>query len=303
LKTIVVLGGGGFLAGHIERHYRSLGWRVVSIGRGAISRGDHLQHAWNLPHPEFAHLLAVEQPQICVNAAGRASVPASIVEPLADFEASTVLNFRILDDLRRRSPATVYIHLSSAAVYGDPVDLPMREDATIAPISPYGWHKRISEMVLEEHARQFGMHTASLRIFSTYGAGLKRQVVWDLASRAIAHPDQPLLLQGCPMDSRDFINGSDVARAVQSVVERGELVGECYNVASGTETPVYEIAALVLRLLGRSSQIEFDEQRRAGNPSRWHADISKLRSLGFSPRFGLEDGVRQVIDEIELVPS
>src|SRR5262249_52407342 len=163
------------------------------------------------------------------------------------------------------------------------------------PISPYGWHKRVTEMILEEHARQFGMHTASLRIFSTYGAGLKRQVVWDLASRAVARPDQPLLLQGCPTDSRDFINGSDVARVVQSGVERGELGGECYNVASGAETPVYEIAALVLRLLGRSSQIEFDGKRRVGNPSRWHADIGKVRSLGFSPRITLHDGVRQVV--------
>jgi UDP-glucose 4-epimerase len=156
-------------------------------------------------------------------------------------------------------------------------------------------------MVLEEHARQFGMPTASLRIFSAYGAGLKRQVVWDLVSRAVAHSDQPLLLQGCPVDSRDFINGSDVARAVQLVAERGALAGECYNVAFGTETPVYEIAALVLRLLGRSAGIEFDGQRRAGNPSRWHADISKIRSLGFSPRVGLEDGVREVIDKIGLI--
>ena len=300
MSTIVVLGSGGFLAGHIERHYRGLGWRIVSIGRGVISSGDELQHAWNLPHSEFTHLLAVEQPQICVNAAGRASVPASVVEPMADFETSTALNFRILDDLRRRSPATVYIHLSSAAVYGDPVALPVREDAEIAPISPYGWHKRLSEMVLEEHARLFGMHTASLRIFSTYGTGLKRQVVWDLISRAIAHPDQPLMLQGCPVDSRDFIHASDVACAVQTVVERGKLSGECYNVASGIETPLSEIAALVLRLLGRSARIEFDGRRRPGNPSRWHAEISKVCSLGFSPRVGLEDGIGQLIEEIML---
>ena len=300
MKTIVVLGGGGFLAGHIQQHYRSLGWRVISIGRGADASCGDVHHRWDLPHSEFAHLLAVERPQICVNAAGRSSVLASVVEPLADFEASTVLTFQVLNDLRRRSPSTIYIHLSSAAVYGDPVALPIREDAEIAPISPYGWHKRISEIVLEEHARQFGMHVASLRTFSAYGAGLRRQVVWDLASRAVAHPDQPLVLQGSPIDSRDFIHGGDVARAVQMVVERGKLSGECYNVASGTETPLREIAALILCLLGRSSQIKFDGQRRSGNPSRWHADISKLRSLGFSPVLGLEEGIGQIIEKVML---
>src|SRR5271166_2032435 len=128
MSTIIVLGGGGFLAGHIEQHFKSLGWRVVSVGReAALSHGD-ARHVWNLPHPEFAHLLAVEEPDLCVNAAGRASVPASMVEPLADFQTSTLLNYKILDDLRRRSPSTTYIHLSSAAVYGNPAKLPVRED-------------------------------------------------------------------------------------------------------------------------------------------------------------------------------
>lgn len=196
MSTIVILGGGGFLAGHIARHYRELGWRVVSVGRAAGSAHGDVRHVWHLPHAEFAHLLAVEQPGLCVNAAGQASVPASMVEPLGDFQTSTLLNYQVLDDLRRSSPATRYIHLSSAAVYGNPAILPVREDAPLAPISPYGWHKRISEQVLAEHAGLFGMRTASIRIFSAYGAGLRRQVIWELAKRAVADPDRPLRVEG-----------------------------------------------------------------------------------------------------------
>jgi UDP-glucose 4-epimerase len=299
VSTIVVLGGGGFLAGHIERHFKRLGWRVVSIGREAAASHSDVRHAWNLPHQEFAYLLAIERPEACVNAAGGASVPASMVEPLADFETSTLLNFRALDDLRRRSPSTAYIHLSSAAVYGDPARLPVAEDAEIAPISPYGWHKRLSEIVLEEHSRMFGMRTASLRIFSAYGAGLRRQVVFDVASRAIAEPSRPIVLFGRPEDSRDFVHGSDVAEAVQVVVERGQLNGECYNVAAGVETRVYDLAFLVLQLLGRRDEITFDGQPRPGNPSRWRADVSKLRALGFSPGIVLEEGIAEVINEVK----
>jgi UDP-glucose 4-epimerase len=298
VSTILILGGGGFLAGHIQRRYRALGWRVVSVGREAGAAAGEVRHAWSLPHPELAHLLAVEQPDICVNAAGRASAPASMVEPLADFEASTLLNFHILDDLRRRSPGTVFIHLSSAAVYGDPACLPITEDAPVAPISPYGWHKRLSEMVVEEHARQFSLRGASLRIFSAYGPGLRRQVVWDLISRAVANPDGPLVLQGLAEDSRDFIHGADVAAALQTIVERGELVGESYNLASGVETSMGELAALIMRLLGRGPDIAFDAQRRPGNPGRWHADIGRLRALGFAPSLSLESGVRQMVEEV-----
>lgn len=295
MSTIIILGGGGFLAGHIQRRYRQLGWRVVSIGRSAATTEGEVRHAWTLPHPEFARLLAVEQPQICVNAAGRASVPASMLEPLADFEASTLLNFRILDDLRRRSPHTIYIHLSSAAVYGEPSRLPVAETARLAPISPYGWHKRLSELVVEEHSTQFGMSSASLRIFSAYGAGLQRQVVWDVVSRAVAHPEKPLELQGDPLDSRDFVHGSDVAAAIQVIAERGALVGECYNVASGNETTMQQLGGTILRLLGRESELRFDNRRRAGNPGRWQADIGRLASLGFVAERRLEVGIEEII--------
>jgi UDP-glucose 4-epimerase len=298
MSTIIILGGGGFLAGHIARHYQKLGWRVVSVGRAAAAGDGHARHVWNLPHPEFGHLLAVEQPSICVNAAGLASVPASMVEPLADFESSTLLNYRILDDLRRRSPATIYIHLSSAAVYGNSTTLPIDEYAPIAPISSYGWHKRLSEIIMEEHTNLFGLKTASLRIFSAFGAGLQRQVVWDLAVKVHAASSSSLMLQGCPDDSRDFIHGSDVASAITIIAQCGELRGECYNVASGREARINDLAVLIGRLLKRDPILEFDNIRRPGNPGRWHADITKICSLGFEPKMSLEQGAAEVVGEV-----
>jgi len=298
MSTIIILGGGGFLAGHIACHYQKLGWRVVSVGRAAAASVGHARHVWNLPHPEFKHLLVVEQPHICVNAAGRASVPASTVEPLADFESSTLLDYRILDDLRRCSPATIYILLSSAAVYGNPSTLPVDEDAPIAPISPYGWHKRLSEVLLEEHARLFRLKVAALRIFSAFGAGLQRQVVWDLAVKARAASSGHLMLQGCPDDSRDFIHGSDVAAAVDIIAKCGELKAECYNVARGSEVRIKNLAALIARHFGRAPVLEFDNVRRPGNPSRWFADIRKLRALGFAPQMSLEDGIAEIVREV-----
>jgi UDP-glucose 4-epimerase len=297
VSTIFVLGGGGFLAGYIARHYRSQGWRVVLIGRGAaVEAGDSdARHVWQLPHQEFAHLLAVERPQLCVNATGRASVPASVLEPLADFEASTTVNFRILDDLRRRSPETIYIHLSSAAVYGNPVRLPVHEDAEIAPISPYGWHKRLSEIVIEEHATLFGMRAASLRIFSAYGEGLHRQVIWDLISKMRAAASGPVEILGLPEDTRDFIHAADVAAALAAVVEHGALKGECYNAAYGRQVSIRELAELIAARCAQRAAVRFTNVRSPGHPGRWHADISKLRALGFAPGISLERGIDGIL--------
>ena len=299
MKTIVILGGGGFLGNYIARHYRGCGWRVVAVGRGAASADGDVRHVWHLPHAEFAHLIAVEQPDLCVNAAGRASVPASMVEPLDDFQTSTLLNYQVLNDLRRSSSGTRYIHLSSAAVYGNPSTLPVREDAQPAPISPYGWHKQMSEEVLAEHAGLFGMRAASVRIFSAYGAGLRRQVIWDLAKRAIAEPDRPLRVEGRAEDSRDFVHGADIAAAIEAVAERADLRGECYNVGQGEEIRIADLAALVMQLLCRRPEIEFDGVGRPGKPSRWHADISRLSALGFKPQVSLTRGVEEVIGEVK----
>ena len=300
MQSAVILGGGGFLASHIEHYYLRRGWRVISIGRGVrltetFPSGRIVRHAWQLPHPELAALLAVERPTLCVNAAGQASVAASMVEPLTDFSSSTLLNFQILDSLRRQSPNTAYIYLSSAAVYGSPSSLPIAEDAVIAPISPYGWHKRMSEIVLEEHAHLFGIRAASLRIFSAFGVGLRRQVVWELIVRALEHATDPLQLRGDPGDSRDFVHAADVASAVELVANHGSLEGESYNVATGIEMPISQLARSILHILEQQREIVFDNIRAPGNPSRWHADTTRLTALGFRPRIRLEEGLREAI--------
>ncbi len=295
MSVAFVLGAGGFLGGHVARHYRARGWRVVTIGPGDQDETSDLHLAWRLPHAEFARLLAAEKPRLCVNAAGSASVPTSVAEPLADFRANTALNAALLDDLRRHSPATIFLHFSSAAVYGNPAALPIDETAALAPISPYGWHKRLSEMVLEEYAALYGLKTASLRIFSAYGAALRRQVVWDLAARAANLTSGVLSLQGASEDSRDFIHGADVAAAVDCIAERGALAGECYNTANGDEVSIAGLARRVLRACGREAEIRFDNVRRPGNPSRWHADIGRLSALGFTPRVDFGQGVQEVV--------
>lgn len=281
----------------MARRYRSAGWRVVAVGRGAgSSAAADARHVWDLPHRDFGALVATERPDLCVNAAGRSSVPASMEAPLADFEASTSLNYQVLDDLRRLSPRAAFIHLSSAAVYGEPARLPVSEADPPSPISAYGWHRRLSELVAESHARLFGLRTASVRIFSAFGAGLRRQVVWDLARRAQAGAG-PLALRGRADDSRDFIHGADVAEAVAAVAERGDLAGECYNVASGRETPIAELAELILRQLGRAPDLSFDAAPQPGVPHRWRADVSRLAALGFAPSVSLEAGVAEVVRE------
>ena len=159
-------------------------------------------------------------------------------------------------------------------------------------MSPYGFHKRQSELLCEEFARLFAVPATIVRIFSAYGPGLRRQVVWDICRQALAESE--LRLRGTGGESRDFIHASDVARALRKIVESAPCAGEIYNLASGIETTVAELADRILRQLGRAIPVRFDGAQTLGDPLHWRADISRLRSLEWEPRVALEKGLESI---------
>ena len=98
-------------------------------------------------------------------------------------------------------------------------------------------------------------------------------------------------LRGTGGESRDFIHAADVARALRCVVENAPCTGEIYNLASGIETTIAELADRILRQLERSIPVHFDGAQTPGDPLHWRADISRLRALGDEPRVTLERGL------------
>jgi UDP-glucose 4-epimerase len=213
-------------------------------------------------------------------------------DPAADFYASPVLTFELLEAFRRFSPKTKVAYLSSAAVYGDPESLPITEEHATHPVSPYGYHKRLGELLLEEYARIYNLPAFSVRIFSAYGVGLRRQVVWDICERALT--TGRLTLRGTGRESRDFVHAADVVRALATLLEKADGHGEVYNVAAGEETTIAEIAQVLLRSLGLELEPQFDGEMVPGNPHRWRADISRLTALGYTREVPLETGLSSV---------
>jgi UDP-glucose 4-epimerase len=213
-------------------------------------------------------------------------------QPAADFRDTTALTFEILDGLRQNAPGCRFVLLSSAAVYGNPAALPVSEEDSIQPLSPYGYHKRQCELLCEEFSRIYGLKTASVRIFSAYGPGLRRQVVWDICQKILG--TRELKLHGTGSESRDFIHAADVARALSTIVEHADCEGEIYNLASGREVTIAELAGLLLEQLDGAITPAFDGKVRAGDPCNWRADVSRLAALGFTPEIPLEQGVREV---------
>jgi UDP-glucose 4-epimerase len=293
MKTVLITGVTGFIGRYVARLYSDLGWKVVGTGTASEENspiGNLSQYrTLFLPSPELPSLINQVRPEVCVHCAGRASVPLSVSEPADDFNASVASTFNLLEALRKNSPDCHLIYLSSAAVYGNPKTLPISEEYSTRPISPYGFHKSMCEKLCQEFYEIYGLKTSVLRIFSAYGPGLRRQVVWDICYKALT---QPILhLQGTGQESRDFIHVRDVARAIHFVSENSSALGKVFNIASGKETTIQQLTELVMKNLDTQNLINFDGTIPKGTPMNWRADTSLLEKLGFSTEVSLEKGI------------
>ncbi|MEP6667800.1 MAG: NAD-dependent epimerase/dehydratase family protein [Chthoniobacter sp.] len=294
-KTVIITGVAGFLGRHVAQLFAREGWRVVGIDEvppEKVRISDLTYHQVALPDSRLAEVLRAEEPQACIHCAGCASVGLSMDDPAADFRGNVALVFEVLEALRRHAPRCRFLLLSSAAVYGDPATLPVTEKHDVRPLSPYGYHKRQAELLCEEFSRIHGLPTASARIFSAYGPGLRRQVVWDICEKVLSLGK--LALRGTGAESRDFIHATDIAHGLHILTQNAPCEGEIYNLSSGREVTIAELAGLLVARLGSSAKPSFDGRATPGNPLRWRADITKIAALGFAPTVPFESGIDAV---------
>jgi UDP-glucose 4-epimerase len=222
-------------------------------------------------------------PDAIVHAAGTASVGASFATPMDDLRASLLSWANVLDSVRRSGVQPLMFFPSSGAVYGQLDQIPVKEDASLQPISPYGFHKVACELLAREYASCFGQRILVCRLFSLFGEHQRRLLIWELF-RQFAGAEDVVWLQGTGNETRDYLYADDMAAAILSLLEslasdtpRGCF--QVFNVARGVETPVLDLAKQLGRLVAPQKEIRCRGVERSGDPQRWQADISALRSL------------------------
>lgn len=289
---LLVTGALGFIGGSVARHAFERGHEVLGLARPE-DPAPHRAPGFPITHLDgsasLTSILAAHAPDAVLHAAGKASVGASMSAPGDDFEGS-VLTFQALLEAVRASGLRPRVILpSSAAVYGDPGALPVAEDAPAAPISPYGFHKRIAEILADEYAACFGLDVVVARLFSVFGPAQRRLLLWEIYAQ-LAGPGDEAWLDGTGAESRDFLPVSDVAEALIQLADRPRRgrprAAEILNVASGEERTVLEIASAMRDLVAPHKRITCRGHERPGDPKRWRADITRLldRAAPFRPR-------------------
>lgn len=244
---------------------------------------------------DFQEIFINHKFDVCINCSGAANVPFSLEKPYNDFQLNTVNVFKILDAIRRFNPECKYLNMSSAAVYGNPQSLPITEDMPFAPVSPYGIHKQMAEMICGEFYRYWGVRTACIRIFSAYGPGLKKQLLWDLAQKAKSDNSQ-INLFGTGRETRDFIYISDLVALIDCVIKGASFEADVINAANGKQIEIKYIAENMMEALGCDKPIAFSGSNRKGDPLNWEADIEKVKELGYEQKISIKEGIKNYVE-------
>jgi UDP-glucose 4-epimerase len=226
-----------------------------------------------------------------INCSGSGNVAFSIKHSLTDFDLNTRSVKFILEAIRRNIPDAKYIHLSSAAVYGMPEILPLKETAKLKPISPYGYHKLMSEIICEEYNVLHGISISIVRPFSVYGPGLRKQLLWDIYQKGKLSNE--VELWGSGEETRDFIFVEDLAKAIFLVANTNQRDLQLYNLANGVSVTIKIIAEKLFHALRWNRQLSFNGFTREGDPRFWQADINRLSALSYLPDVDLTTGLEQ----------
>lgn len=302
MSDVLITGAAGFIGGWLARRFADDGAAVagVDIRPAAAHPASPIFVGFDVVDVSeteaFAAVLRRRAPALVIHAAGPASVEASLRDPLADLQAQVGPLAAVLDAMRRLNARARLLVISSAAVYGDPQRLPVHEDDPCAPVSPYGWHKRMLEMMVAEYAQLYGLATCRARIFSTFGPGLRQLAVWDIARRAL---NDDLSVRGTGEERRDFLYVEDVTEAVVRVCAAASFESDIVNIASGESMSIRDVASRIHAQLGKSrGQVSALGAGERGKPTLWRADVARLRGLGFAPRFTFDEGLSRTLNWI-----
>ena len=296
-----ITGAHGFIGRNLARHLASDGHEVIGLGHGAWPRADAKR--WGVSHwvngdiqPGNLRQLAQEHgsPHFVYHLAGGSSVGAAIAGPLEDFARSVTTTAEVLDWIRLESPQTCLIAASSAAVYGAGHDGPMPESLGGTPASPYGYHKLLMEHLCRSYASTYGTRVALPRMFSVFGAGLRKQLLWDICTQLSAGSHH-VELGGTGDELRDWIDVRDVVKALNLVKELASDDAPRINLGTGVATSVRQVAALVTTAWPTRASVSFDGKVRPGNPFSLLADNTELNALGFRWTIPIDIGIRDYV--------
>jgi len=313
LGKILVTGGAGYIGSVITARLLQRGDAPIVLDNFSQGHRDAVPRGVEVVQADLAEVPAVEQVfrrhaiEAVVHMAALSVVGESVREPVRYYREN-VANLLPLVDIMLRSGCRRIVLSSSAAVYGEPAEVPISEDSPAVPVNPYGWSKLMSERILADTGHAAGgreggaFHFVSLRYFNVAGAtedsGEMHHPETHLIPRVleVAQGERPHLeLYGSDYPTpdgtciRDYIHVEDLADAHLLALDCTRIASGIYNLGNSRGYSVREVIECAARVTQREIAVE-NHPRRAGDPPQLVASHQKATDeLGWRPRRGLEE--------------
>ncbi|MBO8141287.1 MAG: NAD-dependent epimerase/dehydratase family protein [Firmicutes bacterium] len=303
----LVTGGAGFIGSHLVETLLARGWQVAVLDNFATGRRENVPEDAVLFEADVrdqdavARAVADFRPTHIFHQAAQASVKVSVDDPALDAAINVMGGLSVLEAARRSGVRRVVVASTGGAIYGEvPEGQRASEEWPLRPKSPYGVAKAALEQYLEAYRQNFGLAGTVLRYANVYGPRQdplgEAGVVAIFANRVLGGRPVTLFARREPGDEgcvRDYVWVGDVVAANLLAAER-ELDG-CFNVGTGVGSTTRQVLAAIEAAAGARARVE-PAPPRPGDLERSVVDASRLAACGWSPRVGLEEGIRRTVE-------
>jgi len=303
----LVTGCAGFIGSHLTERLLKEGFEVTGIDcfapyypRDVKER--NIAAALKHEHFEFVeadilNLKGLPQVDYVFHEAAQPGVRGSWGDKFEIYVRNNILATQKLLEFFKDKKIEKFIYASSSSIYGD-AELPLQENVTPRPISPYGVTKLAGENLCYLYHRSYGMPVISLRYFTVYGPRQRPDMAIHKLVTAILNGEE-FAIFGDGEQTRDFTYIDDVTEA-NILAARGEIQGKIFNIGGGNRISVNDLVKLTSRLLQKEARIKYIEAQRGDARHTW-ADIHLAKSeLGWQPKIDINEGLRRYIDSISI---
>lgn len=307
--NIAILGGAGYIGGVTTHYAQQQGHTVtvvddLSTGRDYnVPKGVELVRMDIRDRAAVAHLFKTRQFDTVMHFAARILVPESMQKPFEYFDVNVVGALNAIDQAAANGVKR-YIFSSTAAVYGEPLHIPLTEEDPNKPVNPYGFSKFLNEQLLKSYEITHGLQWTALRYFNVAGAFGGVGTDYTFAPSHIIpclldrmHKQEPITIYGDDYDTpdgtaiRDYVHVLDLARAhvlAAEVMNNGTPLNQPINLGSRHGFSVKQVADTFNKVTGAGMPIVYGA-RRPGDPVKLIASNARAKKLlGWEPEFGLE---------------
>lgn len=309
-NVILVTGGAGFIGSHFIRHIlgENSYSRVVNVDLLTYC-GNPANNADIKKAPRYKfykadigdyqameRIIKKEEVQTIVNFAAESDNNKAVSSPV-DFARTNALGTAVLLESARKNGVKRLHHISTCEVFGQLAlnsKDKFKESSPLLPRTPYNASKAAADMIVKSYRHTFGFPVTISHCANNYGTRqFPEKVIPVFAIKALRN--QPLPLFKSSKNKREWIHVLDHCRAIGLILKKGKI-GEAYNIGTGLEKSVTELADDILKILGKPTTLKKIIPDRPGHDTRYLLDSSKLRRLGWKPQIAWDQGLKETVE-------